>query len=124
MEVAYKASQNARQLKVQAEKTRRGQEGTVKDGRIEQENFDTYQMMRMDEMPVVESTIMPSGGFVVTTVTLAPASRKAQAHERRIPAAAETSGAKIRLTTTTRLPTCASRRSMETGHWRPVLLSL
>ncbi|MGA0544388.1 recombinase family protein [Brevundimonas sp. VNH65] len=34
MEVAYKASQNARQLKVQAEKTRRGQEGTVKDGRI------------------------------------------------------------------------------------------
>ena len=34
MEVAYKATQNARYLKVQAEKTRRGQEGTVKDGRI------------------------------------------------------------------------------------------
>ena len=26
---------------------------TVKDGRVEQENFDTYQMMRMDEMPAV-----------------------------------------------------------------------
>lgn len=36
---------------------------TIKDGRVEQENFDTYQMMRMDEMPVVESIIMPSGGF-------------------------------------------------------------
>lgn len=36
---------------------------TIKDGRVEQENFDTYQMMRMDEMPVVESIIMPSGDF-------------------------------------------------------------
>jgi isoquinoline 1-oxidoreductase beta subunit len=36
---------------------------TIKDGRVEQENFDTYQMMRMDEMPAVESVIMPSGGF-------------------------------------------------------------
>ncbi len=36
---------------------------TIKDGRVEQENFDTYQMMRMDEMPAVESIIMPSGGF-------------------------------------------------------------
>jgi isoquinoline 1-oxidoreductase subunit beta len=36
---------------------------TVKDGRVEQENFDTYQMMRMNEMPAVESIIMPSGGF-------------------------------------------------------------
>jgi isoquinoline 1-oxidoreductase subunit beta len=36
---------------------------TVKDGRVEQQNFDTYQMMRMDEMPAVESIIMPSGGF-------------------------------------------------------------
>lgn len=34
MEVAFKAAHNARQLKAQAEKTRRGQEGTVKDGRI------------------------------------------------------------------------------------------
>jgi isoquinoline 1-oxidoreductase beta subunit len=36
---------------------------TLKDGRVEQENFDTYQMMRMDEMPQVESIVMPSGGF-------------------------------------------------------------
>jgi isoquinoline 1-oxidoreductase beta subunit len=36
---------------------------TVKDGRIEQENFDTYDMMRIKEMPKVETIIMPSGGF-------------------------------------------------------------
>jgi isoquinoline 1-oxidoreductase subunit beta len=36
---------------------------TVKDGRIEQTNFDTYNSMRMSEMPKVESVIMPSGGF-------------------------------------------------------------
>jgi isoquinoline 1-oxidoreductase subunit beta len=36
---------------------------TLKDGKIEQENFDTYPMMRLDEMPQVESIIMPSGGF-------------------------------------------------------------
>ncbi len=38
-------------------------ECTVKDGRIEQENFDTYQSMRIAEMPKVESILMPSGGF-------------------------------------------------------------
>jgi isoquinoline 1-oxidoreductase subunit beta len=38
-------------------------ECTVKGGRIEQENFDTYNVMRMDEMPKVESIIMPSGSF-------------------------------------------------------------
>lgn len=38
-------------------------ECTVKNGRIEQENFDTYPVLRMDEMPAVESIIMPSGGF-------------------------------------------------------------
>jgi isoquinoline 1-oxidoreductase beta subunit len=38
-------------------------ECTVKDGRIEQANFDTYQMMKMDEMPAVETIMMPSGGF-------------------------------------------------------------
>ncbi len=38
-------------------------ECTVKDGRIEQENFDTYQSMKMAEMPKVESILMPSGGF-------------------------------------------------------------
>ena len=36
---------------------------TVKDGRIEQTNFDTYNSMRIDEMPKVESIVMPSGGF-------------------------------------------------------------
>ena len=38
-------------------------ECTVKDGRIEQENFHTYRVMRMDEMPKVEAIVMPSGGF-------------------------------------------------------------
>jgi isoquinoline 1-oxidoreductase beta subunit len=38
-------------------------ECTVANGRIEQENFDTYQMMRIDEMPKVETVIVPSGGF-------------------------------------------------------------
>jgi len=38
-------------------------ECTVKDGAIEQTNFDTYNMMRIDEMPKVECIIMPSGGF-------------------------------------------------------------
>lgn len=36
---------------------------TVKDGKIEQTNFDTYNSMRIAEMPKVESIIMPSGGF-------------------------------------------------------------
>jgi isoquinoline 1-oxidoreductase beta subunit len=36
---------------------------TVKDGRIEQANFDTYNSMRIGEMPKVESILMPSGGF-------------------------------------------------------------
>ncbi|HYS48766.1 MAG TPA: molybdopterin cofactor-binding domain-containing protein [Xanthobacteraceae bacterium] len=40
------------------------QECTVKDGRIEQENFDTYNSMRINEMPKVESIIMPTGGSV------------------------------------------------------------
>lgn len=39
------------------------QECTVKDGRIEQTNFDTYPVMRLAEMPVVETIVMPSGGF-------------------------------------------------------------
>ncbi len=38
-------------------------ECTVKDGRIEQQNFDTYPMMLMNEMPEVETLVMPSGGF-------------------------------------------------------------
>jgi isoquinoline 1-oxidoreductase beta subunit len=39
------------------------QECTVKNGRIEQENFDTYPSMRIAAMPHVESIVMPSGGF-------------------------------------------------------------
>jgi isoquinoline 1-oxidoreductase beta subunit len=38
-------------------------ECTVNAGRVEQENFDSYNVMRMDEMPKVESIVMPSGGF-------------------------------------------------------------
>lgn len=38
-------------------------ECTVKDGRIEQQNFDTYNVMRLDEMPEVEVITVPSGGF-------------------------------------------------------------
>jgi isoquinoline 1-oxidoreductase subunit beta len=39
------------------------QECTVKNGKIEQENFDSYNVMRIDEMPLVETIIMPSGDF-------------------------------------------------------------
>ncbi len=39
------------------------QECTIKDGRVEQTNFDSYDAMRISEMPKVESIIMPSGGF-------------------------------------------------------------
>ncbi len=39
------------------------QECTVKDGKMEQENFSTYDAIRMSEMPAVESIVMPSGGF-------------------------------------------------------------
>ena len=38
-------------------------ECTVKDGAIEQTNFDTYKVLHMEEMPKVESIVMPSGGF-------------------------------------------------------------
>ena len=39
------------------------EECTVKDGRMEQENFDSYNSMRIAQMPKVESIVMPSGGF-------------------------------------------------------------
>ncbi len=39
------------------------QECTVKDGHIEQDNFNTYDSMRIGQMPKVESIVMPSGGF-------------------------------------------------------------
>jgi len=38
-------------------------ECTLKDGQMEQTNFDTYNVLKMDEMPKVETIVMPSGGF-------------------------------------------------------------
>jgi isoquinoline 1-oxidoreductase subunit beta len=38
-------------------------ECTVKGGRIEQQNFNTYRVLKMDEMPAVETITMGSGGF-------------------------------------------------------------
>jgi isoquinoline 1-oxidoreductase beta subunit len=38
------------------------QECTVKDGRIVETNFDTYDSMRIAQMPKVETINMPSGG--------------------------------------------------------------
>ena len=38
-------------------------ECTVNNGAIEQTNFDTYNVMRMDEMPKVETVIVPTGDF-------------------------------------------------------------
>ncbi len=38
-------------------------ECTVKDGAIVQKNFDTYPVMRMADMPKVETVILGSGGF-------------------------------------------------------------
>ena len=39
------------------------QECTVSNGRMVQENLDTYPMMLMEEFPRVEAIVMPSGGF-------------------------------------------------------------
>ena len=38
-------------------------ECTIKDGQVEQTNFDTYNVMKMEDMPKVETIVMPSGGF-------------------------------------------------------------
>jgi isoquinoline 1-oxidoreductase beta subunit len=38
-------------------------ECTVRDGRIEQTNFDTWEVMRLDAMPKVETVVMPDGEF-------------------------------------------------------------
>ena len=38
-------------------------ENTVKDGRMVEQNFDTYNLIRVDEMPAVETVLVPSGGF-------------------------------------------------------------
>jgi isoquinoline 1-oxidoreductase subunit beta len=36
---------------------------TVKDGAVEQTNFDSYNLMRMDEMPKVETVLVPTQDF-------------------------------------------------------------
>lgn len=36
---------------------------TVEDGRVQQENFDTYQPILMEAFPKVESILHPTGGF-------------------------------------------------------------
>ena len=38
-------------------------ECTVANGKIEQENFNTYPSLKIAQMPVVETIVMPSGGF-------------------------------------------------------------
>ena len=38
-------------------------ECVVEGGRMQTENFDTYDVVRMAEMPAVETIVMPSGGF-------------------------------------------------------------
>ena len=39
------------------------QEITIKDGRVVERNFDSYEMMRLAEFPTVETVIVASGGF-------------------------------------------------------------
>jgi isoquinoline 1-oxidoreductase beta subunit len=50
---------------------------TVKDGRVEQTNFDTYQMLRMNEAPAIEVHIVqssePPGGMGETGTSAIPA---------------------------------------------------
>ena len=36
---------------------------TVKDGAVEQKNFDSYPVLRLADMPPVETIVLPSGGF-------------------------------------------------------------
>lgn len=36
---------------------------TIKDGKVEQDNFHTYPVVKMEHMPQVETIVMPSGGF-------------------------------------------------------------
>lgn len=38
-------------------------ECTLKDGQMQQENFSTYPVVKMVDMPKVETIVMPSGGF-------------------------------------------------------------
>lgn len=51
---------------------------SIKDGRVEQTNFHDYRVLRMNEMPVMETHIVPSaedptGIGEISTVVIAPA---------------------------------------------------
>lgn len=39
------------------------QENTVKDGRMVEENFDSFENLMLENMPKVETVLVPSGGF-------------------------------------------------------------
>ena len=39
------------------------QENNVKDGRIVESNFHDFRLPRIDEIPQVETVLVPSGGF-------------------------------------------------------------
>jgi isoquinoline 1-oxidoreductase beta subunit len=36
---------------------------TIENGRVQQGNFDDYEMLRLADMPAVETVLVPSGGF-------------------------------------------------------------
>jgi isoquinoline 1-oxidoreductase beta subunit len=36
---------------------------TIENGRVAEGNFDSYPVMRMEDMPKVETVLVPSGGF-------------------------------------------------------------
>ena len=36
---------------------------TIENGRVQQGNFDDYEMLRIADMPAVETVLVPSGGF-------------------------------------------------------------
>jgi isoquinoline 1-oxidoreductase subunit beta len=36
---------------------------TIKDGRVVEENFDTYESMKLEDFPKIETVLAPSGGF-------------------------------------------------------------
>ena len=39
------------------------QENTVKGGRMVEENFDTFESLKLEDMPKVDTVLVPSGGF-------------------------------------------------------------
>ncbi|MGY2137583.1 hypothetical protein ACW9I8_13355 [Pseudomonas reactans] len=51
---------------------------TFRDGRVEQANFDSYRLLRMNEAPLIDTYLLdseetPGGIGEVSTVTIAPA---------------------------------------------------